>query len=141
LSAKLMGSIFYLEIPALEKLVLLAMADHAQDDGTGCYPSVQRLATKTSLSRRGVQKISRRLEDAGFLVPSARIKGGRSLTTEYRITLEKGEPGSLFSSTKGRTAQQERANPVRPNHQEPSLNHQETMIIRTTSFSTPCLKT
>ena len=58
-----MASVFELDIPASEKLVLLAMADHARDDGTGCYPSIDLLARKTSQTRRGVQKIMRRLEN------------------------------------------------------------------------------
>src|SRR5579872_2683561 len=60
-SIQLMAKVFQLPIPSTEKLVLLAMADHARDDGTGCYPSIDTLARKSSLTRRGVQKIMRRL--------------------------------------------------------------------------------
>lgn len=109
LSIRLMAAVFDLDIPAREKLVLLAMADHARDDGSGCYPSVERLTRKTSTSRRGVQGFLRRLEDAGFVVPTARVRGGRNLTTEYTIILEKGAQGALFSGPGGRTATQERA--------------------------------
>ena len=89
-----MGEIFELNIPAPEKLVLLAMADHARDDGTGCYPSVETLGRKTSQSRRGVQRIMRRLEQDGWIAPS-KLSKGRS-TTEYKITLSNREPRSLF---------------------------------------------
>jgi hypothetical protein len=105
-----MGAVFELDISAAGKLVLLAMADHARDDGTGCYPSVETLARKTSQSRRGVQKIIRRLEYDGLLRPTANVRGGRNLATEYQITLEKGEQSSLFSGPKGRTGMPERAN-------------------------------
>jgi Helix-turn-helix domain len=93
-----MAAVFGLAIPASEKLVLLAMADHARDDGTGCYPSVDLLARKTSQSRRGVQKIMRRLEEErGLIAPSHLSRGGRRATTEYTLVLENREPGSLFS--------------------------------------------
>jgi hypothetical protein len=105
-----MDSVFELNIPPLKKFVLLAMADHAHDDGAGCYPSIATLAKKTNVSRRGVQKIMRQLEGANFIVSKGKGKGGRALTTEYQITIEKGEPGSLFSGTKGRTGRPERAN-------------------------------
>lgn len=49
-------------------LVLLALADHAQDDGTKAYPSVATLAQKARLSRRGVQLALRRLETQGAIV-------------------------------------------------------------------------
>jgi pyocin large subunit-like protein len=110
MSVRLMAQVFELGIPAREKLVLLAMADHARDDGTGCYPSVERLARKTSQSRRGVQKVMRRLEQAGLIVPTGNLRGGRNLATEYRVTLENREPDSLFSPGKGRTPEQKTAN-------------------------------
>ena len=91
-----MSRVFELSIPAMEKFLLLAMADHARDDGTGCYPSVGRLARKTSLSERGVQKLIRRMEQKGFLVARGKAKGGRGITVEYSLTLEKGERRSPF---------------------------------------------
>lgn len=97
-----MGAIFELDIPASEKLVLLAIADHARDDGTGCYASVDSLARKTSQSRRGVQKILRRVKQRILLVVTGHPKRGRA--TEYRIALENSERHSLFAAVKGRTS-------------------------------------
>jgi len=94
-----MGAIFDLDIPAPEKLVLLAMADHAREDGTGCYPAIGTLARKTSLSRRGIQKLVRRLQGAGFVADTGRIS--RLGTIEYTVTLERGgEQGSLLFSAR-----------------------------------------
>jgi hypothetical protein len=92
-----MGAVFELEISASEKLVLLAMADHARDDGTGCYPSVETLARKTSQTRRGVQKIMRKLEENRGLIEPSKVSRGRR-TTEYRIILGNREQGSLLVS-------------------------------------------
>jgi hypothetical protein len=95
MSVRLMGAVFELEISASEKLVLLAMADHARDDGTGCYPSIGTLARKTSQSRRGVQKIMRKLEEERGLIEPSKVSRGRR-TTEYRLILNR-EQGSLLN--------------------------------------------
>jgi len=86
-----MGAIFELDIPAPEKLVLLAMADHAHDDGTKCWPSISRIAKKSSTTGRGVQKIIRRLEQVHFLRRVGRHTKGMF---EYQICLDRGEPCS-----------------------------------------------
>ena len=49
-------------------LLLLAVADHAHDDGAGAYPSIQTLAAKSRLTPRAVQGILNRLEAAGELI-------------------------------------------------------------------------
>jgi hypothetical protein len=46
--------------------VMAAFADHVGDEGTA-YPSVTRLAAKTGLSRRAVQKALKWLTGAGLL--------------------------------------------------------------------------
>lgn len=91
MSAKLMGQVFDLSLPPSQKLLLLAMADHARDDGTGCYPSVSRLAKKTSMTRRGVQKVMGALKSSGRISPVNLRSDG---VFEYRITIEGGEPRS-----------------------------------------------
>jgi biotin operon repressor len=123
-----MGAVFDLDVPATEKLVLLAMADHARDDGTGCYPSIDLLARKTSQSRRGVQKIVRRLEQSGLIVPSKVSQGRRA--TEYKLTIINREPGSLFNSAQPRTAGHPTANASASNR-EPECAQPRTGFART----------
>jgi hypothetical protein len=107
---KLMGAIFDLDIPSAEKLVLLAMADYARDDGTGCYPAIATLAKKTSLSRRGIQKLIRRLQCAGFVADTGKIS--KLGTIEYTVTLEGGgEQGSLPFSAQGANARTKTGEP------------------------------
>jgi len=103
-----MKAVFELQISASEKLVLLAMADHAHDDGTSCYPSIETLARKTSQTRRGVQKIMCRLEKSRLIEPSKLSHGRR--TTEYRIVLGNREPGSPLAGTQPRTTEHATAN-------------------------------
>jgi hypothetical protein len=49
-----------------ERFVLLAIADHANDDGLA-YPSGARIAKKTCMDERSVRRITKRLVDAGWL--------------------------------------------------------------------------
>ncbi len=62
-------------IGSTDKLVLLALADNANDAGV-CWPSIARIALKSSLSERGVQASIARLRDAGHL--SITERNGRS---------------------------------------------------------------
>lgn len=88
MSIRLMTQVWELDLPRNEKLVLLALADHANDDGY-CYPSVRRIAWKSGYDRRSIQRILRRLEDAEVL-ESAVEGGGRANPTTYRVVPEKG---------------------------------------------------
>ena len=54
------------DLTSTQKLVLLALADWANDEGL-CWPSIDRVALKASLTSRGVQKTMRALEEMQFL--------------------------------------------------------------------------
>lgn len=49
------------------KLVLLAMADHANDEGEGAYPGLTLMEKKTALSRQGVINTYRALKHNGII--------------------------------------------------------------------------
>jgi hypothetical protein len=66
MSIAITAAVWQLEIPSSEKLVLLALADHAKDDGF-CWPGIPGLAKKCSLSERQVQRYIKSLEKKGFL--------------------------------------------------------------------------
>lgn len=126
-----------------EMLLALALADHASDDGTRVFPSVSALAEKTRQSERTVQYQLRRMQEMGWLVLVGAGNGGRSMTSEYRISLEwiKGAEIAPFKKgasddikganddTKGCNPQQKRVQPIAPanNRHEPSENHQLTV--------------
>jgi hypothetical protein len=79
-----MDKIFDLDLPPMDKLVMLGLGSYADDDGGSCFPSVTTLANRTGLSRRGTQKILRRLEGTGLLTSAeARVGSAR----RYKITL------------------------------------------------------
>lgn len=67
MSIKLMTAAWEREdLSATHKLVLLALADWANDEGL-CWPSINRLAIKTSMAGRSVQRLIRQLEEMGFV--------------------------------------------------------------------------
>lgn len=71
------------------RLVLLAIADHANGDGVDAFPSMAQLMSKTGLSERAVQKAIGELVDLGELHVSA--GGGRGKTNRYRVLMVERE--------------------------------------------------
>ncbi|MGH3993304.1 MAG: helix-turn-helix domain-containing protein, partial [Pseudonocardiaceae bacterium] len=63
-----------------ELLVLLAIADNADDTGANAYPSTDTLARKTRLDTRTVQRVIRRLEKDGHVVVD---RGGGRAANRY----------------------------------------------------------
>lgn len=67
MSIRLMSSVFEnQDLGPTPKLIMLALADHADDEGH-CYPSIKRLCDRTSLSERAVQSNIRDLQARGYL--------------------------------------------------------------------------
>lgn len=67
MSFDMMKRVFDLDIPSTDKLVLIAIADHAEDETGYCYPSIKTIAKKCSLSERAVQYAVRSLTANGYL--------------------------------------------------------------------------
>lgn len=111
-----------------EMLLALALADHASDDGTRIYPSIKALSEKTRQSERSVQYQLRRMQESGWLILVNAGNGGRSMSSEYRISPDwiKGAEIAPFQkgaiddekgandNTKGCNPEQERVQPVAP---------------------------
>ena len=86
MSIKLMSKAWELDLSQGEKLVLLALCDHANDDGV-CYPSQSFLARKCSMSDRSVINQIKRLESCGILTSERRQKAGSRQSNSYTINL------------------------------------------------------
>lgn len=71
-----------------EMLLALSLADHAHDDGTHIYPSVDSLSKKTRQSVRTVQYQLKSMLEAGWLVLTNEGDGRRGQHREYRISLD-----------------------------------------------------
>lgn len=127
-----------------EMLLALALADHASDDGTSVYPKVKALAKKTRQSERTVQYQLRAMQDAGWLILVGSGHGGRSMSTEYRISplwikganfapIEKGaihDTKGATDDTKGCNLEQERVQRVAPaNNRHRTIKEPSVTVI------------
>src|SRR5687768_6181810 len=86
MSVKVMSMVFErYPVGGGELLLALAMADHARDDGTHIFPSIDALASKTRQSRSTVQRLTKRMVGRGWLQPVRMATGRPGLTNHYRI--------------------------------------------------------
>jgi len=97
MSIKLMGRVWECDFDHAEQSIMLALADHADDDGSNVYPSVPRIAWKTGYKERNVQNILKRLRNIGILIIMAKATQHRA--TEYRIDLSKARAKPPFSES------------------------------------------
>lgn len=67
MSIRLMSEVWRANLPTTEKMVLLVIADHANDEGTQSYPSQATIAEKASISIRTVQRAVNTLVDEGYI--------------------------------------------------------------------------
>jgi hypothetical protein len=74
--------------------VMLALADHAHEDGTGIRPSINRIAWKTGYSERSVQNIMSQLRDLGILVVV--VPATPFTPNEYRFKWSAATPKPAF---------------------------------------------
>lgn len=81
-----MGRVFYTDLPAHLRFTLLALADHADDDGSNVYPGQERIARKVGAGIRAVRDHLHELVRLGYLAPETR-KGQRG-TVCYRIAVD-----------------------------------------------------
>lgn len=94
MSAKLLGKALAAEMPThVAKLILLALCDAAEPDGTSVYPSVGRVAKFAQCSARQVKRTLATFREAIFagdrhLIEVVRQGGaGPGSTTEYAINV------------------------------------------------------
>ena len=86
MSIRLMSEVWLLAVSAAEKMVLLALADAANDDGI-CWPSItgkRPLTAKTSLSERTIQNAIKSLCTNGHLSRQERSYRGVIYTVHPR---------------------------------------------------------
>jgi hypothetical protein len=81
--------------PAM-KCLLACLADHHNDETGLCFPSISRLAKRTSMSRRAVIDNTKKLVDVGFVSVKKNPGDGRGAkSNKYTLHLGQSEEGSL----------------------------------------------
>lgn len=128
MSTKVLGPAWDVPLPSSHKLVLISLADQANDAGV-CWPSVGSISRRTGLSDRTVQSAVRALSEAKLV--EIERKNGR--TSHYRIDLDRmaqlaliNEPPKIPHPRKFRTPENVAPTPenVAP---KPSLNRKGTV--------------
>lgn len=84
MSIKLICWAFEQELKPTEKLVLIKLADCANDDGI-CWPSQTTIARHTSLTRETVNRSIRRLIDMGLVESHQTHQEGKITGCRYRL--------------------------------------------------------
>lgn len=128
MSIRIMSLVFQADpdkLTATQKLVLLALADFANDDGLSIYPSNERTARRTSLAVRSVQRIIRQLEEAK-IVEKTRVGGGKR-PNEYRIHPQRIP--LTQSPTRGSTPDTESPLPLTQSHPPPDTESPDPLVI------------
>jgi hypothetical protein len=131
-----------------ELLVLLALADHARDDGL-CWPSIRTIAAKARIEERSAQRILRRLIEKGLveLVSKGGCIDGQNVPNRYKVKggdfrsphgLTESHPGETVGQGVGGDRQSPRGDPESTDgvtlgqgnhHIEPSLSKTTTTTI------------
>lgn len=93
-------------------LVLLALADHAGQDGGDCWPSVARLARRCRVDERTVQRALDKLQELGELV--VEHNAGPRGTNRYRLTMATAPPLDLDGPQPGDNPGEEAPGLVEP---------------------------
>lgn len=85
MSIRHMNRVLDLELSPIPKLVLLIFADCANEIGI-CWPGIQHVATRASVSERTVQRLIPNFERLGLIARRPRYgKSGRQLSSEYQL--------------------------------------------------------
>ena len=115
---------------AANKLVLLALADHANSDGE-CWPSMKRIAERSDISPRHVSRAINELIDLGLVEKANRRRhGGQYRGWDYRLNVQRtpasGGPPRPVTSGHGRPSP-----PDTGVRSEPSENRKEEPLAAT----------
>jgi hypothetical protein len=134
MSIKIMSLVWETDLSGSQKLVLLALADAANDEGY-CWPSLNTIAKKVCLQKRYVVDIIKCLADKKYIVKKRR----GTTSTMYHVLPElvrraslPSEAGITTASEAGITTLVRRAS-LKPsinhqlNHKEPALNIPEKL--------------
>lgn len=129
-----------------DKLVLLVLADCANDDGMNVFPSVATIARRCDMSDRAVQMSLRRMTEKGWISVAGKMRVKTGLVTRYRIHSRNlptpqttGETDAPVNdvhqrgecdSPVGVNDVHQRGEPRSPN---PSINHQSRTTIESSA--------
>ena len=120
--------------------VMLALADHAHEDGTGIRPSIKRIAHKTGYAERSVQNIVSQLRELGILVVT--VPATHNTPNEYRfdwsVATSKPSFDELMDIDKGRKSRGAKSAPLLNAMDRGAIAVQEGCNSGETGVQFPC---
>ena len=143
MSIKYMSKVWQIDnLEPNQKLVFLAICDNANDEGI-CYPSIDTIQAKTSISRPTVIKVINKLVELNLLIKTQRARktGGRYsslylvfpnetlefLDAEYKEKFSQSKTGLLIPKVKTDDSQSKIALPK--NHSQSKTALPEPLLI------------
>jgi hypothetical protein len=128
-----MSQVWSLDLPDSQKIVLLALADCANDEGH-CWPSMRTLSAKCSKGERTVQGVIKDLVEAGHLTRREVCGKGCNYTVHPRSHCA---PQPLRPAENDTPPPQTlRATPAAA-ADKPSLNHKEPSLVKSATADQP----
>ena len=150
MSLSLINAVFASNLDPYERLVMLALADRADDATGACYPSIPDICARTGMKERGVQNVVKRLVEVGVL--EVNWGGGRHQRNTYFIKInpapdagysEKPRTENTVSHAETPHAITETPHPITinpaPDAGEPSITTIEPREEKVTRFPAPDL--
>ena len=109
MSIRVMSEVWRTNLPTTEKMVLLVIADHGNDEGVEAWPSQATIATKASISIRTVQRCVNNLVKAGYLKMEKHAGGSITCREDrrphrYTINLNKVRGDNMTGRKRGDTS-------------------------------------
>jgi hypothetical protein len=126
MSVRVMTAVWALALPDSEKIVLLALADCANDEGH-CWPGMKSLVAKCSKAERTIQGAIQKLVDGGHLTRREVMGKGCNYTVHPRIDCAPAETAPRSDS--GAPPQASRDTPAAAAG-KPSKKHQEPSFLK-----------
>lgn len=125
MSVHISSQVWALDMQSGRKLVLLALADMANDEGI-CWPSISSLRKRTGMSERAVQLHLRELQAAGLLGREERYKQ----STIYHLTVaaESGAQNLRANKTTAVGCKKQQFSGAKNSSFDPQNLHPETSI-------------
>jgi len=88
MSIRIMTKVFSAKVgSAIRKLILLKLADNADDSGR-CWPSQSYLMDVCEISERTLRDHLRKLEEDGFITATPKYENGVRVGTDYHINVD-----------------------------------------------------
>lgn len=89
MSIAIMSRLFKMHIGSCSrKLLAIRLADFADDEGRGIWPTVARLARETEMSERSIQRTLKEFVDEGLLVVVTSASGRPGQATRYDFDMD-----------------------------------------------------